>query len=827
MKFKGNKLLISFMSIATLGLSACSLSEIKSSIGKSWIGQNILHPIYDPIKKIVNGDDSDKAQEEPGKKEEPEEEIPEHFHHWSYEHNETEHWQACDGCDEIKEKENHSGGNADCQHVAICEVCGAEYGELGQHDLGELVPKVEPTCEEDGREAYYHCEKCDKYFDEEKNEVSFESLTAQKLGHDYGDLIAKVDPLCVQNGFMAHYECSRCHKLFNEDKVEKTAEELVINSLGHNAVFHEAKESTCEESGNIAYYSCSQCDKYFSDENCEHEIEENSWVLSPIGHDVSYFEAVEALCEQAGSSAYFKCNNCGKYFSDETCQNEIEENSWIIPAKGHSVSSFEAVSPSCTNSGSNAYYKCNDCGKYFSDEACQHEIEELSWIIPATGHNLVEHSPVEKTCTENGNTLYYECSNCGKFFSDAAGEHEIAENSWVILSGHEYGSLVPELMPDGVNDGHSAYYKCSECGKYFDENYTEKEWKEFVYDASGDLLNLSKFELNSGFGASSSYDLRYSAQNGYGFHYHADAAYNNWPSIRIKLPKSYDLTHSGLAVTAKFETTKPRIAFKLYDSNSVLVSYGWQTAIDFLGTTSYIESLDWTTKTVSNSNLVAALQSGKDLSDVRYIDVGVDFNANHGISQDVYIDELHFVDGVYATNSASVENLEMGTYSAGQWRGYNSTPSICYDTYGSNSNSSLKITFQDTTATLPGRVYASFDLAQTPEVTSSNAIDVKNSTLSFDIKLSQEFYDANNPQFTFKHEDSSWAGIEKWYSYPGYGTGNPETWLHVSIDLSAKYGSETRNANTYAITLGFFGMTSTTVQTAWVIIDNLSITSNA
>ena len=357
---------------------------------------------------------------------------------------------------------------------------------------------------------------------------------------------------------------------------------------------------------------------------------------------------------------------------------------------------------------------------------------------------------------------------------------------------------------------------------------------QYAYDletASGDLLTESIIQSQSAFNDDISFDSwsfeTSSLSSGFAWHVKANESYNNWPSVQIKLPKSYDLSHSSISIMAKFTTTKPRVSFKLYNSSLEVVSYGWQTAIDFLGAESYTDLLDWTRGTVTNANMVAALQAGKDLSDVRYIDIGYDFNANHGIEQNVFVDELHFEDAPYAPNASSGNNLEMCTYSAGQWRGYNSTPSVVYDTYGASSGSALKVTFQDTTATLPGRVYASFDLAQTAVFGTSNAIDVKNSTLSFDIKLSQEFYDAANSQFTFKHEDSSWSGIEKWYNYTGYNSGNPDTWLHISIDLSAKYGSETRNANTYCITFGFFGMDSTKIQTAWVIIDNLAMTANS
>ncbi len=55
------------------------------------------------------------------------------------------------------------------------------------------------------------------------------------------------------------------------------------------------------------------------------------------------------------------------------------------------------------------------------------------------GHDLTEHAATEATCEEAGNTLYYECENCGKFFSDAEGTSEIPEDSWVVEAlGHDW-----------------------------------------------------------------------------------------------------------------------------------------------------------------------------------------------------------------------------------------------------------------------------------------------------------------------------------------------------------------------------------------------------
>lgn len=53
-----------------------------------------------------------------------------------YESDGTYHWKKCqnEGCDATTEKEAHKGGEATTTKRAVCEVCGAEYGDLKQED---------------------------------------------------------------------------------------------------------------------------------------------------------------------------------------------------------------------------------------------------------------------------------------------------------------------------------------------------------------------------------------------------------------------------------------------------------------------------------------------------------------------------------------------------------------------------------------------------------------------------------------------------------------------------------------------------------------------
>lgn len=71
------------------------------------------------------------------------------------------HWHECE-CGAKLASEEHSGGIADCDNKAKCEVCQQEYGNI-MHDT-VYVSRVEATEEEDGNIEHWYCEECSSYF---------------------------------------------------------------------------------------------------------------------------------------------------------------------------------------------------------------------------------------------------------------------------------------------------------------------------------------------------------------------------------------------------------------------------------------------------------------------------------------------------------------------------------------------------------------------------------------------------------------------------------------------------------------------------------------
>ena len=105
----------------------------------------------------------------------------------------------------------------------------------------------------------------------------------------------------------------------------------------------------------------------------------------------------------------------------------------------------------CTEAGTSVR-TCTVCGA------------EETLTVPALGHNLTAVAAKTATCTEAGHSAYWSCSRCGKFFSDAAGKTEIAKDSWVIAAlGHDEATRAA-VAATCYASGHEADTYCKRCG---------------------------------------------------------------------------------------------------------------------------------------------------------------------------------------------------------------------------------------------------------------------------------------------------------------------------------------------------------------------------
>ena len=92
----------------------------------------------------------------------------------------------------------------------------------------------------------------------------------------------------------------------------------------------------------------------------------------------------------------------------------------------------------------------------------------VNGMINAHYHVLNETTAKAATCTEDGNSAYWTCTVCGKYFSSDMTK-EIAKNSWVINAlGHKYGDISYTWSDDG--NSCIAEKVCSVCSDKVTEN---------------------------------------------------------------------------------------------------------------------------------------------------------------------------------------------------------------------------------------------------------------------------------------------------------------------------------------------------------------------
>lgn len=79
-------------------------------------------------------------------------------------------------------------------------------------------------------------------------------------------------------------------------------------------------------------------------------------------------------------------------------------------------------------------------------------------------HQLTAVPGTAATCTDPGSAAYWRCESCGKFFSDAEGATEIDEGDWIIPAlGHDFGKWITVTEPTESSPG-AETRSCARCG---------------------------------------------------------------------------------------------------------------------------------------------------------------------------------------------------------------------------------------------------------------------------------------------------------------------------------------------------------------------------
>ena len=333
------------------------------------------------------------------------------------------HRQSCLKCKEKLNISNHTG-KARCGEKAVCNICGAQYGEPAEHSFSILNKRIEPTCQSEGREAYYRCKECGKLFNENKDEISEKDLVIKKSNHNAGnnwqsdgvkhwrkclncnEILDVAEHHGGQRNCLSKGICADCNKTYGEKG------EHIYGELSRE------KKATCETDGVKSHYTCGVCSKIF-DEN-KKEISKENLTITKTGHKQSENwhsdeENHQYICTNEGCGKILERRAHNFDYGTVTKQPGYDEN-----RTGKKV------------------YRCRECGY------------EKTRVIPVLTYrkNYKIVNGASQTVTENSSETVSFRSNCGieKFVRLEIDEKLVDPENYILKEGSTIVELKPEYL---------------------------------------------------------------------------------------------------------------------------------------------------------------------------------------------------------------------------------------------------------------------------------------------------------------------------------------------------------------------------------------------
>ena len=293
-----------------------------------------------------------------------------------------------------------------------------------------------------------------------------------------------------------------------------------------------AKEATCEDDGKAAYWKC-LCGANNCTEKGSGDTVDNLTIAATGHTSLSEVPAKAATFHACGVTRHYKCDRCGKLFSDGSATTELKDNDVNISEhQGHNFGAYshdyenqalhadvcalkgtvaatcaicdqtdvkacaehtksshvweEKITPAtCTTEGK-AEYTCSLCN----------ESETKSLEIDPNNHDYsieVEGTAKEATCTAKGKEADKKCSRCEAV--QTGKEIEIDPNNHTNVEGTEAKAATC------TEAGNDEYWYCGGCKKYFED----KECTTAITDISKvtrpatghDFESSTKYSYNS------------------------------------------------------------------------------------------------------------------------------------------------------------------------------------------------------------------------------------------------------------------------------------------------------------------------------------------
>ena len=156
--------------------------------------------------------------------------APGHTAGTEWKSDDTNHWHECSRCHDKKDEAAHDYGSGN-----VCDTCGYYKTVPHTHNL-TLVAAKAATCTEGGKEAYYKCEGCGKFYEDVLGTKEITDLASwgniAKIAHTTKQTVTKATP--TANGKIVNY-CSVCKKTLSTTVIPKASSiKLKATSLTYN-----------------------------------------------------------------------------------------------------------------------------------------------------------------------------------------------------------------------------------------------------------------------------------------------------------------------------------------------------------------------------------------------------------------------------------------------------------------------------------------------------------------------------------------------------------------------------------------------------------------
>ena len=156
--------------------------------------------------------------------------APGHTAGTEWKSDDTNHWHECSRCHDKKDEAAHDYGSDN-----VCDTCGYYKTVPHTHNL-TLVAAKAATCTEGGKEAYYKCEGCGKFYEDVLGTKEITDLASwgniAKIAHTTKQTVTKATP--TANGKIVNY-CSVCKKTLSTTVIPNASSiKLKATSLTYN-----------------------------------------------------------------------------------------------------------------------------------------------------------------------------------------------------------------------------------------------------------------------------------------------------------------------------------------------------------------------------------------------------------------------------------------------------------------------------------------------------------------------------------------------------------------------------------------------------------------